>query len=247
MNARNTALRHPVQPYTPPRACLSCGTTANLGRRKYCSVECRQRLRRRLNQYTGLLRALSVRYATFYFTGQVVVLDLIVGTLPNVFSFMFPRTPGGVPADDYGRMADCLGSRWWDECRRTRKRYLASRSLLEDARQGPADRRHVVPLPLRLASVDRNTLIQLDIDRASLDAPDLVRRIKAAYRHQARRHHPDAGGDEGAFLRLHKAYEDLLGWAENPTFIRRRGFPDKWFYEEATNRWKQPIALRRTR
>lgn len=247
MGIRNTALRHPVQPYVPPRACLSCGTTENLGRRKYCSVACRQRLRRRLNQHTGLLRALNVRYATFYFTGQVVVLDLIVGTLPNVFSFIFPRSPDGVPADDYSRMADCLGTRWWDERRRTHKRYLASRNLLDSAQQGPGDRRHVVPLPLRLASVDRNTLIQLDIDRTSLDAPDLIRRIKAAYRHQARRHHPDAGGDERAFRRLHRAYEDLLDWAENPKFIQRQGFADKWFYTEATNRWKQPIAVPRKR
>ena len=37
-------------------------------RRKYCSIECRQRLRYNLNLRTGLLRALNTRYATFYFT-----------------------------------------------------------------------------------------------------------------------------------------------------------------------------------
>ena len=43
--------------------CLSCGASENLGRRRYCSISCRQRLRQKLNVRTGLLRALNTRYA----------------------------------------------------------------------------------------------------------------------------------------------------------------------------------------
>jgi len=43
------------------RRCLSCGTTANMKRRRYCSIECRQKLRHNLNMRTGLLQVLQTR------------------------------------------------------------------------------------------------------------------------------------------------------------------------------------------
>ncbi len=43
------------------------------------------------------------------------------------------------------------------------------------------------------------------------------------------------------------AYEDLLSWTENPTFLKKRGFPDKWFYDGYRNKWLQPSRLQRTR
>ena len=57
---------------TSKNRCLSCGTSENMKRRKYCSIECRQRLRYNLNLRTGLLRALNTRYATFYFTESLI-------------------------------------------------------------------------------------------------------------------------------------------------------------------------------
>jgi len=42
------------------RRCLSCGTTDNMKRRRYCSLECRQKLRHNLNIRTGLLQALQI-------------------------------------------------------------------------------------------------------------------------------------------------------------------------------------------
>jgi hypothetical protein len=42
-----------------------------------------------------------------------------------------------------------------------------------------------------------------------------------------------------------RLYEELAHWAENPIFTRLRGFPDKWFYDASTNRWTQPITIRR--
>lgn len=50
--------------------------------RRYCSVGCRQHLRQKLTTRTGLLEALNVRHATFYFTSEMIVLDLLQGALP---------------------------------------------------------------------------------------------------------------------------------------------------------------------
>jgi hypothetical protein len=77
-----------------------------------------------------------------------------------------------------------------------------------------------------------------------LNSPELFRVIKTAYRQQALKHHPDHGGDAASFRKIHQAYEELLTWAENPSFVRRRGFPDKWFYDSTTNRWVQPTPHR---
>ena len=77
-----------------------------------------------------------------------------------------------------------------------------------------------------------------------LDSPELIKIIKSAYRRQALRHHPDHGGDSASFRRIHQAYQELVDWAESPSFVNRRGFPDKWFYDGMTNRWVQPTPWR---
>jgi len=218
-----------------------------MGRRKYCSVECRQRLRYKLQVRTGLLRALQTRYATFYFDDRVIVLDILPYGMQEIFSFLFARRPGVAPADDFSQMANVLGSDWWAECRRTHKKYRASQHLLRHARPGAADLRTVMPAEERRAVIKDNFLIQLKIDRQDLDSRNLDKVVKKAYRQQAMRHHPDRGGKPDAFRRLQKAYETLMNWAENPSFTRRRGFPDKWFYDGETNRWVQPVPISRVR
>lgn len=216
-------------------------------RRKYCSVECRQRLRYKLQVRTGLLKALQTRYATFYFDDRVIVLDILPYGTREIYSFLFARRPGVKPADDFNRMANMLGNDWWAERRRTHKKYRASQYLLGTARQGNGDIRSVMPAAERRAAIKDNLLIQLKIERRDLDSPDLDRIVKKAYRQQALRHHPDRGGTPGAFRRLQKAYEALMDWAEHPSFTCRRGFPDKWFYDGETNRWVQPVSVSRLR
>jgi hypothetical protein len=234
-----------IAPKPGGRACLSCGTRANMRRRKYCSVECRQRLRYKLQVRTGLLRALQTRYATFYFDDRVIVLDILPYGMQEIYSFLFARRPGMAPADDFSQMANVLGSDWWAERRRTHKKYRASQHLLRNARQGAADIRTVMPVEERRAVIKDNHLIQLKIDRQDLDSRNLDQVVKKAYRQQAKRHHPDRGGKPDAFRRLQKAYESLMDWAEHPSFTRRRGFPDKWFYDGETNRWVQPVPISR--
>ena len=58
------------------------------------------------------------------------------------------------------------------------------------------------------------------------------------------KHHPDLGGETDTFRKIHQAYLDLVQWAENPSYMKRRGFPDKWFYDGNKNKWVQPTPYR---
>lgn len=223
-------------------SCLSCGTREDMGRRRYCSVECRQRLRYKLQVRTGLLRALSTRFATFHFDEQMIMLDILPYGSSEIFSFLFPRSNGTRPADDFSAMADLLGNYWWAEKRRTRRNYLASRHLLQKAKSGK-DSAVVIPFERVRPSVSSRALLYLKLGRSDLESPDLSGVVRRAYRRQAKAHHPDMGGDARRFRRLHRAYEELLDWSENPSFSRRQGFPDKWFYSGERNRWVQPIPV----
>jgi len=220
--------------------CLSCGTTENMERRRYCSIECRQRLRYSMNIRTGLLKALNTRYATFYFTDTLIILDVLPYGSDELFSYLFPRTPERKPVEDFCTLFNILGKQWWAEKNRTRKRYLASRLVLEKAESKRLDDVPIRPLDAARPAVPEKFLSFLKLQRKDLNSPELQQKIKSAYRRQALRHHPDLGGDAAGFRRLHDAYEQLLRWLENPVFVRRRGFPDRWFYDGAANRWVQP-------
>jgi hypothetical protein len=226
--------------------CLSCGTSENMSRRKYCSVECRQRLRNSLNLRTGLLRALNTKYATFYFTETVIILDVLPYGSAELFSYIFPRTPGVKPVDDYRTMSNILGNAWWAERNRTNKRYLATRFILEKAKSKDPESVPIKPLEVKQPARLKRSLMFLKLQKSDLNSPSLQRKIKSAYRKQAMRHHPDLGGDAAEFRKLHDAYEQIIKWSENPVFIRRRGFPDKWFYDGRTVRWIQPAPNLKT-
>ena len=223
--------------------CLSCGISENMRHRRYCSIECRQRLRYNLNLRTGLLRALNTRYATFFFTEYIIILDVLPYGSVELFSYIFPRTQGRKPVVDFCTMSNILGNTWWAEKKRTNKRYLATRLLLEKAESKNVTSASIKPFevkePVRLAK----SLAFLRLSKSDLNSPELQQKIKKAYRMQAMRHHPDLGGDAAVFRKLHDAYEQILKWSENPIFIRRRGFPDKWFYDGGTNRWVQPAPI----
>lgn len=245
MNAN--AHRLPARPAkASTHRCLSCGEATGSVRRKYCSVACRQDLRRRLNARTGLLRALSTRYAAFYFTESMIVMDVLPRHSREIFSFIFPRTPGASPSRDFCRMSDMLGNAWWAERRRTNRKYRANQVVFEQARRNRDSGCRVKPLEIRTPMVNGRSLIQLRLGRKDLESAELNRMIKRAFRSQAKKHHPDRGGDSRTFRRIFRAYEELISWAENPTFIMRRGFPDKWFYDGERNRWVQPTPEKQT-
>jgi hypothetical protein len=234
-----------IQDRSQVRRCLSCGTTENMQRRRYCSIECRQKLRHNLNIRTGLLQALQIRYATFYFTDNLVVLDMLPYNATDLISFIFPRANGKKPVDDFCKMFNLLGNAWWNEVRRTKKRYVASRIILGKAKPIDGDVNSVRPMEVREPSRMAKSMTTLKLRRTDLNSPDLDQIIKRAFRRQAKKHHPDQGGDAVLFRRLHAAYEQLIRWSQNPTFTTRRGFPDKWFYEGGLDRWTQPTPVAR--
>jgi ribosomal protein S14 len=220
--------------------CLSCGTTERMVRRRYCSMACRQKLRETLNRRTGLLKALNTRYATFYFTDLLIILDILPHGDDQIHSYILARSQGRKPFADFSVMAEMLGKVWWAERRRTRKRYLASRHVLDKARKPAAPSSRVIPMEMNIPAVKGAALIFLKLDESALNLATAEERIKSAYRLQAKKHHPDLGGDSAMFRKIQQAYENLLQWAKNPIFVRRSGFPDKWFYDGTANRWVQP-------
>jgi hypothetical protein len=221
--------------------CLSCGTTKNMGRRRYCSAYCKQRLGYKLDMRVGLVQALNVRYATFYFSDLLIAMDLLPHGYNEIFSFFYPRSFDKTPAEDFSHMADVLGKIWWAEQKRTQKRYLASRHVLAQAIRNPASLRPVRPLQTVVPTLRGASMTALKIEKADLNAPDLPRVIRDAYRRQVKIHHPDMGGNAETFRKIHQAYEDLLHWSKNPTFARRRGFPDRWFYDGNRCKWIHPV------
>jgi len=225
--------------------CLSCGTTENMGRRRYCSVECRQRLRYKLNLRTGLLRALNIRFATFFFSDVMIVMDMLPYASKDVFSFSYPRSTGKQPADDFSRMADLLGDCWWAVKKKTNKHYMASQHLFEQADRNRISRKIIRPQQITKPAIKDRTLSRLCLDRLDLNAPELEQIIKNAYRQQAKKYHPDVGGDNATFRMIQQAYEELSQWMRNPSFIKRRGFTDKWFYEGEKDKWLQPTPIPR--
>lgn len=222
------------------RRCLACGIAIKIARRRYCSQACRQHLRQCLNRRTGLLKALNVRYATFYFTDHLIVLDLLPYGMDRIHSFLWTRSLSKKPVTDFCRLSEILGRVWWNEQKRTQRRYLASRHVLSKAGKPLSNTTTVVPLELRIPSIKGARLIFLQLEPHHLTPAKLAARIKEAYRRQAKKHHPDLGGDSATFRKIHEAYENLMEWSKSPTFIKRTGFPDKWFYSGELNRWVQP-------
>lgn len=225
-----------------PKRCLSCGSTENMGTRKYCSVACRKKLRHQLNVRTGLLKALNTRYATFYFTEELLIMDVLPLGSGKIYSFLFTRSWNRKPAEDFSQLCNILGNTWWGEMRRTNRGYLASRHVLNQAAPQDSPAESILPEVMKIPVVkgSEKSLVYLKLDREALHSKKLKQVIKSAYRRQARIVHPDMGGDEDAFRKIYQAYEDLMAWAEEPSFLKRSGFPDKWFYDGNKNRWVQP-------
>jgi hypothetical protein len=225
--------------------CLSCGTSDNIRNRRYCSIKCRQNLRQKLNLKSGLLQTLNTRYATFYFSDTAVILDIVPRGLKEIFRYTVRRCDGSNPAADFHVMTNKLGEAWWAESKRTGKNYVATQHVLKLAT------RHAIvdgmqrPRLIRIPTVKPDSINCLKIEKADLHSRELTKIIKNAYRQQAKIHHPDLGGHAATFRKIHNAYKELLAWADNPTYIRRRGFTDKWYYDGDKLKWVQPVSLKR--
>jgi hypothetical protein len=223
--------------------CLSCGTTEKVKNRRYCSVRCRQHLRQKLNVKNGLLQALNTRYATFYFSDKIIYLDVVPYGFKEIFRYTERRKDGSNPAFDFSTMTNHLGEVWWAESKRTNKNYIASQLVLKLAKRFTIADGSQRPRLIRVPTIKMDLLNYLEIKKADLHSRDLTVIIKNAYRRQVKIHHPDLGGQAAMFRQIHSAYKELLRWADNPEFIRRRGFPDKWYYSGENKKWVQPTPL----
>ena len=247
MNHHHTGSKGPkslavrVSPAASHRVCLSCGVPVG-PKRRYCSVSCRQYLHTKLDRRTGLLAALNTRYATFHFTSTVIVLTLLPFDAREIFSFIHTRRESGTPGDDFCRLADRLSGSWWKENNKTHRRYLANRTILDMADQRSRTMDPVKPIETRRPVLAGRSLSCLRLSRADIDTPDCIEAIKKAFRVQALLHHPDRGGRAEMFRKIFTAYQELIAWAENPTFTTRIGFHDRWFYDGRRNRWVQPTG-----
>ena len=209
--------------------------------RRYCSIKCRQQLRQKLNTRSGLLQALNTRYATFYFSDTLIILDVVPHGIKEIFRYTLLRSADNSPSEDFSKMTDMLGNAWWEEEQRTTKKYLASRHVLELAARCVISPGLMRPRLIKVPTIKKEAMNLLEIDNADINSDHFSKIIKNAYRCQAKIHHPDLGGHAQTFRKLHAAYMDLLRWADDPTFIRRRGFPDKWYYDSDNKKWVQPI------
>lgn len=161
-----------------------------------------------------------------------------------MFRFSQKRVEGQKPAEEFGKMANTLGRAWWAEEQRSRKKYLASRYVLDLAEKHPAATA-VRPKLVKVPTIRTGILHYLGMQRDDLNSNQLTKIIKNSYRQQAKIHHPDLGGHASKFRKIHAAYKELLQWSENPHFIHRRGFPDKWYYDGDNKKWVQPIAVKK--
>ena len=237
VNANGAAYRD--QSRAAPSFCLACGISLNGRRRRWCAPGCRQTLHACLERRTGLLHALNTRYGVFHFTDSVLILDLLTHQSDTIFSYIYSRRPYTPPAQDFSRLSNQLGNRWWAEKRRTHKFYRASEHLLSLAhrhRKTEAVQPRVSRKPKHISGALR----QLKLSPSDLGSDDLQAVIRRAYRRQAMAHHPDKGGTALLFRQIHAAYRHLNSWAKNPVYQYSRGIPGKWFYDGRRNYWVQP-------
>jgi DnaJ domain len=227
------------------RRCLACGEVLPPRNRRYCTMACQQYLLASLNRRTGLLQTLNTRYATFYFTDFVIMMDLLLYNCDQIFSYMLPRSAGKKPVEDFCELSNLLGTLWWNERDRTKRRYLASQQVLEQAARLDTPVGAVMPVSFTVPSIRSASLMTLELCPEDLEPANLGLRIKSAYRRQVKKHHPDRGGRQETFLKIQEAYETLSDWARHPTYVRRKGFPDKWLYQGAYNYWIKPILPRK--
>jgi hypothetical protein len=229
------------------RRCLACGAILPPRNRRYCTMACPEYLLASLNRRTGLLQTLGTRYATFYFTNFAIMMDLLLYDSEQIFSYMLPRSTGKKPVEDFCELSNILGTLWWNERDRTKKRYMATRQVLDQACKLDAPVGTVMPVSFNVPSIRAGSLIILELRSEDLAPANLELRIKSAFRRRAKKHHPDLGGSSETFLKIQEAYETLSNWARRPTYVRRKGFPDKWLYQGAYNRWIKPIVQRKSR
>jgi len=223
------------------KQCPSCGTSEILGRRRYCSQECRQQLFRRLNILSGLLRALGTRHAAFSFTEASLVLDIKPHGSKKVYRFMYHRSHKQHPSQALFHLTDELGTVWWDKKHQTGKRYKASQQVLRMAVKDSISSDEVIPHEVKSPMRVKKILASLKLTHQDLRSRNVYQTVKSAYRKQALNHHPDRGGNSSAFRKINSDYQEVINWLKAPVLHIHTGIPGKWYFDG--KKWKTPLSF----
>ena len=242
-------MREPLYPIPNPRPssgrrCLSCGTEQIKPGRRYCSKKCRQHMNWVLSLSKGLLRAFNARYATFSYTSEYVILDILPVWSNGISRFMGRRTPGKKPAEDFKELILHWGKKWHHLVNNNNSKSYASFFLIKQTYAEGLDPESIKPTEViipRLSSREKFCLKILRIRKEELFSDCAVALIKSAYKKMARVYHPDMGGDEEKFKQLNDAHRHMLMWAKNPNYSFRKAIGGCWSYDGSTNRWSPPL------
>ncbi len=232
----------PELPFQRQRVCLCCGIPLEKGRKRYCSKGCREEFVFKLSWFNNLLRAINTKYATFFFTPEILSLNVLPFDFEEVTSFFFRRQKGQKPVYDMERMIFQLGEMWWSFLREKGNRDEASRRLLAKGRRRILSMDMVSPrIYTGISGVGRE-LMYLKINRLDLiGCTDPYMVVKQAYKKCALKYHPDMGGDEKRFIQIYNSYQRIMNWLKNPCFYHRRGVPGHWLFEHRRNHWYSPL------
>lgn len=192
---------------------------------------------------SGLFQTLNTRYATFYFSDTMIILDIVPYGLKEIFRYTGKRQANSNPAADFNLLTNKLGEEWWAVSDRTHKNYIATQHVLKLASRHSIADGLQRPKLIRIPTVRMESLHCLNITKTDLQSRELKAIIKSAYRRQVKIHHPDLGGHAATFRKIHDAYKALLRWADNPVYMHRRGFSYKWYYSGESKKWVQPTPL----
>ena len=198
----------------------------------------------KLNLAVGLLKTLNARFATFSFTDTMLYLHVLSFRTEDVFSYVYERDSQRMPAEDLWDMINELGGIWHTQRRRTGKRHVATRHVMERAKRNEVSPEAIKPLDERRPAVRRRSLRCFKMRPSDLTVPDATQSLKSAYRREVKIHHPDRGGDAAVFRRIHEAHKELAEWIRNPRYKTLRGVPHGWSYDsERERKWLPPAVV----
>jgi hypothetical protein len=229
---------------TPPRKCLSCGSEDMKRGRRYCSKECRRQILWVLSLSRGLLRVFNARYAAFSFDRDFIILDVLPVWSGEVSRFTYGRNNGKKPAEDLKQLILQSGREWYRAINNNSSKSYASLFLLNknhDRHINPESLRPNEKLLPKFSRAERQSMKLLRLKLEELISDGQVSKIKSAYKKLAKIYHPDVGGDTEKFKKLNDAHQQMLLWAQNPQFTRKKALNDCWSYDGATNRWSPPL------
>jgi hypothetical protein len=189
----------------------------------------------------NFLLALNTNYATFSFSDHLLIVNVLPYRSKDVFSFFYERKNGRPPAEDLKAMCLDLSREWYHKNQQTRCRTLASIYVLNQGEKGIISRDAIRPVTKRTRTRIQQQLNCLKLSVADVASEKSEEKVKAAYRREALKTHPDVGGDGAKFRIISNAYHELIAWLKNPSFVYERGVPDKWSYDGSSYKWRTPL------